>query len=79
MIIFLLDLEKRIKRSSKSIRSKQSRNERSTSHKHLEVAMVADDLLVKNHGEKDLDMHLLMLAHLVGKAKELLLIDSKRI
>lgn len=59
-------LEKRIKRSSKSIRSKQSRNERSTSHKHLEVAMVADDLLVKNHGEKDLDMHLLMLAHLVN-------------
>ena len=37
--------------------------------------MVADDLLVKNHGEKDLDMHLLMLGHLVKKAKELLLID----
>ena len=75
MIIFLLDLEKRIKRSSKSTRSKKPRNERSTSHKHLEVAMVADDLIVKNHGEKDLDMHLLMLAHLVGKAKEFLLID----
>lgn len=35
------------------------------SHKHLEVAMVADDLVVKRRGEENLNMYLLMLAHLV--------------
>ena len=29
--------------------------------------MVADDLIVEKHGEENLDMHLLMLAHLVKK------------
>lgn len=29
--------------------------------------MVADDLVVKRHGDKNLDMYLLMLAHLVSK------------
>lgn len=29
--------------------------------------MVADDMVVKTHGEENLDMHLLMLAHLVKK------------
>ncbi|KAL9963798.1 hypothetical protein ACROYT_G027341 [Oculina patagonica] len=61
------DLNERTKRSLETNRVKRSRDERSTSHKHLEVAMVADDLVVKKHGEKDLDMHLLMLAHLVDR------------
>lgn len=38
---------------------------RSVSHKHLEVAIVADDLVVKNRGEENLERHLLMLIHLV--------------
>lgn len=40
---------------------------RSVSHKHLEVAIVADDLVVKNRGEENLERHLLMLIHLVKK------------
>lgn len=31
--------------------------------------MVADDLLVKRQGEQNLDMYLLMLAHLVSKVR----------
>lgn len=41
---------------------------RSVSHKHLEVAIVADDLVVKNRGEENLERHLLMLIHLVKKS-----------
>lgn len=40
---------------------------RSVSHKHLEVAIVADDLVVKNRGEENLERRLLMLIHLVKK------------
>ena len=32
--------------------------------------MVADDMVVKAHGEENLDMHLLMLAHLVKKLRD---------
>ena len=46
---------------------RRSRDERSTSHKHLEVAMVADDLVVKRRGDENLEMYLLLLAHLVRK------------
>ena len=41
---------------------------RSVSHKHLEVAIVADDLVVKNRGEENLERHLLILIHLVKKS-----------
>ena len=61
------DVPERTKRSLEPNRNKRSRDERSTSHKHLEVAMVADDMVVKTHGEENLRMYLLMLAHLVKK------------
>ena len=59
------DFQERNKRSLETNRIKRSRDERSTSHKHLEVAMVADDLVVKRHGEVNLTEYLLMLAHVV--------------
>lgn len=59
------DLPERNKRSLEPNRNKRSRDERSTSHKHLEVAMVADDLVVKTHGEQNITMYLLLLAHVV--------------
>ncbi|KAK2573389.1 hypothetical protein P5673_001039 [Acropora cervicornis] len=46
---------------------RSSSPEGSPSHKHLEVAMVADDLVVKRHGEEYLGAYLLMLAHLVSE------------
>lgn len=46
---------------------RSSTPEGSPSHKYLEVAMIADDLVVKRHGEEYLDTYLMMLAHLVSE------------
>jgi len=59
------DFQERTKRNLEKNRMRRSREERSTSHKHLEVAMVADDLVVKRRGDENLEMYLLLLAHLV--------------
>ena len=68
LIVFLVsDRSERTKRSLEPNRKKRSRDGRSTSHKHLEVAMVADDLVVKTHGDENLEMYLLILAHVVKK------------
>lgn len=66
-LLIVSDLPEGTKRSLEPNRRKRSRDERSTSHKHLEVAMVADDLVVKAHGEENLKMYLLILAHVVKK------------
>lgn len=68
MFFFLIsDLHEGRKQSLETNRKKRSRDERSTSHKHLEVVMVADDLLVKAHEGENLEMYLLMIAHVVKK------------
>ena len=51
---------------TKTITQSSTNPEGSSSHKHLEVAMVADDLVVKKHGEENLSMKLMILAHLVS-------------
>lgn len=51
---------------TKTITQSSTNPEGSSSHKHLEVAMVADDLVVKKHGEQNLSMKLMILAHLVN-------------
>ena len=64
-----IDSKERTKRSVETSRIRRSRDKRSSSHKHLEVAMVADDLVVKIQGEQNLHTYLLMLAHLVSKVR----------